>query len=98
MQRSEKIDYARALSEKLRRETEEKLLYYYPDEGPLRRELYVKHTAYFEAGTRYRQRLMMAANRVGKTEGVGGYEMTLHLTGRYPPWWNGRRFDRPIVA
>ncbi len=40
----------------------------------------------------------MAANRVGKTEGVGGYETTLHLTGEYPPWWEGRRFERPIAA
>ena len=40
----------------------------------------------------------MAANRVGKTEGVGGYERTLHLTGAYPPWWEGRRFERPIAA
>lgn len=40
----------------------------------------------------------MAANRVGKTEGVGGYETVLHLTGDYPPWWAGRRFDRPVSA
>ncbi|WP_428659365.1 terminase large subunit domain-containing protein [Reyranella sp.] len=40
----------------------------------------------------------MAANRVGKTEGVGRYETVLHLTGAYPPWWVGRRFDRPINA
>ena len=40
----------------------------------------------------------MAANRVGKTEGVGGYETVLHLTGAYPPWWEGRRFDRPVAA
>jgi phage terminase large subunit-like protein len=41
---------------------------------------------------------MMAANRVGKTWGIGGYELTLHLTGRYPEWWTGRRFDGPIDA
>jgi len=41
---------------------------------------------------------MMAANRVGKTFGVGGYETTLHLTGRYPDWWEGRRFAGPIEA
>lgn len=41
---------------------------------------------------------MLAANRVGKTEGVGGYELTLHLTGQYPEWWVGRRFSRPISA
>lgn len=38
----------------------------------------------------------MAANRVGKTEGVGGYETTLHLTGEYPDWWEGRRFETPV--
>ncbi len=39
---------------------------------------------------------MLAANRVGKTEGVGGYELTLHMTGQYPEWWVGRRFDHPV--
>lgn len=29
------------------------------------------------------------------TEGMGGYETVLHLTGRYPDWWNGKRFDKP---
>lgn len=38
----------------------------------------------------------MAANRVGKTWGAGGYETALHLTGEYPDWWEGRRFDRPV--
>lgn len=37
----------------------------------------------------------MAANRTGKTIG-GGYEITLHLTGRYPDWWQGYRFDKPV--
>lgn len=41
---------------------------------------------------------MLAANRVGKTEGVGAYETTLHLTGEYPAWWEGRRYRRPIKA
>lgn len=41
---------------------------------------------------------MLAANRIGKTEGVGGYELTLHLTGNYPSWWEGKRFDKPISA
>jgi hypothetical protein len=39
----------------------------------------------------------MAANRVGKTV-VGAYETTVHMTGEYPAWWEGRRFDRsPFV-
>jgi phage terminase large subunit-like protein len=53
---------------------------------------------FFEAGARFNERLFMAGNRVGKTEGVGAYETSLHLTGRYPPWWKGRRFKKPIDA
>ncbi len=64
----------------------------------MRRELYPKHLAFFRGGSQHRERLFMAANRVGKTEGVGGYEATLHLTGLYPDWWDGRRFDRPVSA
>lgn len=30
------------------------------------------------------------------TEGAGGYETTVHLTGRYPAWWSGRTWDRPV--
>ena len=41
---------------------------------------------------------MLAANRVGKTEGVGAFETTLHLTGNYPAWWEGRRFDHGVKA
>lgn len=70
----------------------------YPNEGPLRRELYPKHMEFFEAGATYRERCAISANRVGKTEGKGGYETALHLTGLYPEWWPGRRFDRPIDA
>jgi hypothetical protein len=81
-----------------RDESRRRLWRYYPDSGPLRRELYPRHLAFFAAGAVHRERLFMAANRVGKTEGVGGYETTLHLTGEYPPWWIGRRFDRPISA
>jgi len=84
----------------------------YPDSGPLRRELYPRHMQFFAAGGEHdpietwcpegcngephRERLVLAANRVGKTLGLGGYETTLHLTGRYPDWWQGYRFNRPI--
>jgi phage terminase large subunit-like protein len=64
----------------------------FPDGGALRRELYPKHVQFFAAGARYNERLFMAANRVGKTV-AGAYETACHLTGRYPDWWQGRRFD-----
>jgi phage terminase large subunit-like protein len=98
MDRKSKLEYLKLLEEKERRVRTRKLYTYYPDKGALRRELYVKHLQYFEAGKKYRERLMLAANRIGKTEGVGGYELALHLTGLYPEWWTGRRFDRPVTT
>lgn len=79
-----------------RRTAESRLTSYYPDDGPLRRELYKKHLEFFAAGKIHRERAAIAANRVGKTEGIGGYESTLHLTGEYPRWWPGRVFEKPV--
>lgn len=62
------------------------------------RESYHKHMDFMAAGADFRQRLFMAGNRVGKTEGAGGYELALHLTGKYPDWWQGRRFGHPVTA
>lgn len=96
--RDQKLELLALLEEKERRKKTRKILSYYPDEGPLRRELYPKHMGFFDAGLTFRQRLFMAANRVGKTEGGGGYESTLHLTGEYPAWWTGKRFTKPVDA
>jgi phage terminase large subunit-like protein len=71
---------------------------FYPDQGPLRRELYRKSLEFFKAGKNHAERCILAANRYGKTEGIGAYETTLHLTGQYPDWWEGKRFDHPIKA
>ena len=62
------------------------------------RHKYPRHTDFFAAGAQYRERCLMAANRVGKTFSCGGYEMAAHLTGLYPDWWPGRRFTHPISA
>ena len=66
----------------------------FSDTGPGRRELYPKQIEFFAAGLQYKERLFMAANRVGKTV-AGAFEATCHLTGRYPIWWEGRRFEHP---
>jgi phage terminase large subunit-like protein len=39
----------------------------------------------------------MAGNQLGKTLS-GAAECAMHLTGEYPAWWQGHRFDKPIVA
>lgn len=38
----------------------------------------------------------MAGNQLGKTLG-GAAEVSMHLTGQYPDWWDGIRFDRPVT-
>ncbi len=100
------------LLEKIQRDRQSrKLDSYYPDQGPLRRDLYRKHVSFFAAGGQHdpmpscpnecdgsphRERCVMAGNRVGKTEGIGGFEVACHLTGQYPRWWPGKRFHRPV--
>ena len=69
----------------------------YPGSGTLRRDLYPQHLAFFRGGATYKERLFGAGNRAGKTT-AGAFELTLHLTGDYPDWWGGKRFDRPIRA
>lgn len=89
-------EYLNLMLEQERRKSRNKIDEYYPDTGPLRRELYCKHMEFFEAGATYRERCAMCANRIGKTEGMGGYETATHLTGIYPDWWKGRRFNKPV--
>ena len=79
---------ARMQRELAKREAENRLATYRP---------YTKQRAFHAAGAQYRERLLIAANQVGKTI-AGGAEMAMHLTGLYPDWWEGRRFDRAIKA
>lgn len=94
----DKKEYIALLTEKINRRLYNKINLYYPETGPLRRDLYTKHMSFFGKGREYRERAVMAANRIGKTEGIGGYELALHLTGQYPDWWEGRRFTQPVSA
>ena len=55
------------------------------------------HSAKDNVGRLARQRLLMAANKTGKTF-CGAAEMAFHLTGKYPKWWKGYRFTGPIKA
>lgn len=91
-----KLEYLALLEEKQRRASTNRIGTLYPETGLLRREAYPKHMQFFALGAQHQERCFMAANRVGKTWGAGGYETTLHLTGLYPTWWQGRRFDKPV--
>jgi phage terminase large subunit-like protein len=55
---------------------------------------YPKQQEFHDAGMSLRERLLMAGNQNGKTF-CGGAEVSYHLTGLYPEWWLGRRWERP---
>lgn len=58
---------------------------------------YPKQAEFHALGLTKKQRLLLGGNRIGKTE-CGAAETAIHLTGRYPDWWQGKRFDGPIRA
>ncbi len=75
-------------AERNRRSIESRLTYYRP---------YARQKAFHDAGAVHRERLLIAANRIGKTL-CGAAEMAMHLTGLYPDWWRGKTFDKPVRA
>ena len=77
-----------ARQERARRIKETRLRFYRP---------YTKQREFHAAGKSYRERLLMAANQVGKTL-CGAHEFAMHATGEYPDWWDGRVYVRPIMS
>ena len=83
-----KLELVALLEEAKRRKDRRRLTDYRP---------YAKQRAFHAAGAEHRERLLMAGNQLGKTF-CGAAEAAMHLTGRYPDWWTGRRWDRPVRA
>ena len=54
------------------------------------------HNRRTASGTVARECLFMAGNQLGKTY-AGAAEAAMHLTGKYPDWWQGKRFEKPIT-
>ncbi len=79
------------------RNLSDKFFAYYPETGKFARTNYPKHMEHYWAGKKYDKRALMAGNRTGKTI-CGGYETTCHLTGLYPDWWPGHKWNHPIEA
>jgi phage terminase large subunit-like protein len=55
---------------------------------------YPKQVDFFAMTKAKRETLFMAGNQLGKTE-AGAFKAACHMTGAYPDWWPGRRWDRP---
>lgn len=70
---------------------------FFADEGPFARRHYPKHMEAMAATARYKRCTIFGANRVGKSLGWC-FALACFLTGKYPHWWVGRRFGKPIIA
>ncbi len=73
------------LQEQAKRKRENRLTEYAP---------YTRQLEFHNSGSEHRERLLMAGNQLGKTY-CGAAEVAFHLTGYYPDWWEGRKWDRP---
>lgn len=74
-------------TEATRRRDTNKLKFYKP---------YAKQIAFHTEGAEHSERLFKAGNQLGKTVS-GGAEWAMHLTGRYPDWWQGAVFEKPVT-
>lgn len=78
---------SRLEKEATRRRNTNRLRFYAP---------YGKQREFHARGKIDSERLFMAGNQLGKTLS-GGAEWAMHLTGRYPDWWEGQTFDKPTI-
>ena len=85
---SQNTELLQLLQEQKQRQRFNKINYYDP---------YPYQLDFHKTGATNSQRLLMAANRIGKSY-CGAAEMAYHLTGLYPDWWEGKRYDQPITA
>lgn len=79
------MQLVQTLEEQAKRKRENRLTSYSP---------YAKQVEFHASGRDNRERLLMAGNQLGKTF-CGAAENAMHLTGKYPDWWRGKRWDRP---
>lgn len=77
----------------IQRKKRRKFFTMFPDDGSLRRELYVPHMEFLKATASFTEVAFIAGNRTGKSETVT-YAGTAFATGEYPPWWDGRVFRK----
>lgn len=77
---------AAALEKAIRQELAQRFAFYQP---------HAKQALFHKLGAECRERLFLGGNRTGKTV-CGVHECSMHLTGVYPDWWEGRRFAGPV--
>jgi phage terminase large subunit-like protein len=85
LSRTELTALAKQVEELAKRKAQNQIQSYVP---------YPKQMEFHKHGIDHDERLLMAANQVGKTFSAG-CEISYHLTGEYPDWWPGRTWNRP---
>lgn len=85
LSRDDKLELLALVAERDRRKARNKLNGYCP---------YAKQREFHNMGAVKRERMLAAGNQLGKTYSAAA-EVAMHLTGRYPDDWQGKRFDRP---
>jgi phage terminase large subunit-like protein len=93
--RKEKEEYLALLEERERRKKYNQAKKYFPTTGPFCRDKYPIHMKMLAATKTHSELAMVAANRVGKTF-LWSYAIRCWATGKYPDWWVGKRWDRPV--
>ena len=89
MNEREQLEQAIATAKELqKRQKYNKIEFYDP---------YPFQKSFHDTGFENNQRLLMCANRIGKSY-CGAAEMAMHLTGLYPEWWQGRKYRKAITA
>ena len=58
---------------------------------------YAKQVEFHSRGATYRERLFRAGNQLGKTWS-SAFEIAYHMTGLYPDWWQGKRWNRGVTG
>lgn len=95
LSRNELLALNRQLAEAEHRRSRNLISTYF--ETPEVRATYAKQCHFFTLGKTFNERALFGGNRSGKTV-AGCFETTLHLTGNYPDWWDGYRFDSAVQA
>ena len=89
MSKKQQLEQAIANAKELKKRKKYNRIEFY-DPYPFQKEFH-------DTGFQHNQRLLMCANRIGKSYS-GAAEMAMHLTGIYPEWWEGKRYRRAITA
>ncbi len=95
MSKQELLDAIEAADALLNKYKYNKAQTYFTDEGPNARSNYPKQMDLMRAGKKHRLRAFIGGNGSGKSLWLA-LESYFHLSGKYPKWWEGQKFDSPI--